>query len=84
MDQRQVFNNNQELLSIIRSISDQGLKASLLVDKEGLTRVEGSITSINEQEATEHTSIVIDDSYNCVLKEIIGINGIFRSDYSEC
>lgn len=83
MDQRQVFNNSQELLSIIRSVSSQGLKASLLVDKEGLTRVEGSITSINEQEAMDLT-IVIDDSYHCLLKEIIGINGIFRSDYSEC
>jgi hypothetical protein len=84
MDQRQTFDNSKELLSLVKSISDQKLKASLLIDKIGLTRVEGFITSINASVDIANTTIIIDGSDTILLKEIIGINGVFRSDYSEC
>ena len=84
MDQRQVFNNEEELLSYVTSISKGNLKAFLLVDKEGLTRVEGVITLISERDDIVNTSIEIDNRETVLLKEIIGINGLFRSDYSEC
>ncbi len=83
MDQRQTFNNNNELLSFVTSLSIEKLKVSLLIDNEGLTRVEGIITSIKQSGDIENTSIIIDNSDTILLKEIIGINGLFRSDYSE-
>jgi hypothetical protein len=55
-----------------------------LIDNEGLTRAEGIITSINEEDDIENTGIVLNDRDTVTLKEIIGINGLFRSDYSEC
>lgn len=84
MDQRQVFNDDQELLSFVILISNEKRKASLLVDKEGLTRVEGVITSVNEGNEIENISINIDNRETVLLKQIVGINGLFRSDYSEC
>lgn len=84
MDQRQVFNNDKELLSFVTLISSEKLKAFLLVDKDGLTRVEGAITLISEKDDIENTSINIDNRDTFLLKEIVGINGVFRSDYSEC
>lgn len=84
MDQRQVFNNNMELLDFVISIKNEKRKVSLLVDKDGLTRVEGVITSITESEKVENTSINVDNGETILLKQIIGINGLFRSDYSEC
>jgi len=84
MDQRQTFNDNNELLSFITSVSNEKIKASLLIDKEGLMRVEGVITSIDKHDDIKNTSITIDDKDKVLLKEIIGINGMFRSDYSEC
>jgi hypothetical protein len=84
MDQRQVFKNEQELLLIVSSISNEDLVAYLLIDKDGLTRIEGKITSLIKNDDIENTSIVVNDSVNILLKEIIGINGAFRSDFSEC
>lgn len=84
MDQRQTFNNNNELLSFVTSISNEKIKASLLIDREGLMRAEGVITSIDKHDDIENTSITISDRDTVLLKEIIGINGLFRSDYSEC
>lgn len=84
MDQRQVFNNDEELLSFVTLMSNQKLKAFLLIDRAGLTRVEGVITSIIEKDDIENTSIRIDNRDTICLNEIIGINGLFRSDYSEC
>lgn len=84
MDQRQTFADAKELLSIVSSIADQQLKASLLVDKAGLTRLEGFITSIKNSNDTAISSITVDDKDVVLLKDVIGVNGVFRSDYSEC
>lgn len=51
MDQRQIFHNNNELLSFVKSISVQEVKATLLIDKAGLSRVERFITSIKRPES---------------------------------
>ena len=84
MDQRQTFDDKQELLSFVTSISNEKIKAFLLVDKEGLTRVEGMITSVMQAGDIPDTRIIIDNGDTILLKEIIAINGLFRSDYSEC
>jgi hypothetical protein len=84
MDQRQVFSNEDELFSIVLTISEEKRTASLLIDQNGLTRLEGKITSINKSDRIENSYIAVDNNHNIYLKEIIGINGLFRSDYSEC
>jgi hypothetical protein len=84
MDQRQTFDNSAQLLAFVTTIADEKQTAFLLIDDEGLTRAEGIITSINGADDIENTSIVLNDRDTVILKEIIGIDGLFRSDYSEC
>jgi hypothetical protein len=56
----------------------------LLVDDDGLTRKEGIIRSITPAEATLMTKFTLDNGYSFLLNQLIAVNGIFRSDYSEC
>jgi len=84
MDQRQTFDNSHQLFEFVSSVFQQKQKAALLIDKEGLVRVEGLITAIKQQDDLDETGIVIDNGETVVLKQIIAINGLFRSDYSEC
>ena len=84
MDQRQTFKDSDQLFSLITEIFQQQQHASLLIDKEGLERVEGQITSIEPHIDVDKTIIYINDTTPVSIKEIIGINGLFRSDYSEC
>jgi hypothetical protein len=84
MDQRQTFNNSNELLTLLTSIFNDRQEAFLIIDREGLIRVSGLITSVKQSDVIENTVIGFDNGNTVLLKEIIGINGVFRSDYSEC
>ena len=84
MDQRQTFNNNNELFTFVTAFANDKPAVFLLIDRAGLTRLEGVITSINNNGDNENASITINNNDTVLLKEIIGINGLFRSDYSEC
>ena len=83
MDQRQTFKDSDQLFSFISQVFQLQQHASLLVDKDGLERIEGVITSIEPHIDVSETTIMIDDTTPVLIKEIIGINGLFRSDYSE-
>jgi len=84
MDQRQTFKDAQQLFSFISQIFQEKQTAALLIDKDGLTRVEGIITSIQPNANVEETLIKVDENTTFTIKEIIAVNGLFRSDYSEC
>ena len=84
MDQRQTFKDSDQLFSAISEIFQLQQHASLLIDKNGLERVEGVITSIEPHNDVNETTITIDETTPVLMKDIIGINGLFRSDYSEC
>ena len=84
MDQRQTFKDSDQLFSFISQVFQLQQYASLLIDRDGLERVGGVITSIEPHNDVNETTIIIDDTTPVLIKEIIGINGLFRSDYSEC
>ncbi len=84
MDQRQTFRDGDELFSFISEVFQQQQPAFLLIDRNGLKRVEGSITSITPHNQVDQTLIVLNDTIEVSIKEIMGINGIFRQEYSEC
>jgi hypothetical protein len=85
MDQRNTFNGTNQLLDIITSLFKQKGKASLIIDKEGLTRMEGLITKVEQNNNNiGETMIHLRPSNYFLLDEVIAINGVFRSDYSEC
>lgn len=85
MDQRQTFSNLTELAAILEQDNIRGLIAHLIIDRDGLTRVSGDIAGI-ETTIDGHGFINIDNGASTVvyLAEIVAVNGLFRSDYSEC
>ncbi len=84
MDQRQTFSDAYELLSFIETLQKDAAKASLLIDNDGLERLEGIITGITGNDDPNKTCITIDTKQEVTLDDIIAVNGLFRSDYSEC
>lgn len=84
MNQRQTFKDAQQLFSFVSQIFQQQECASLLIDRNGLERAEGTITDINPNDKVEEASIVLGGNNTILIKEIMGINGVFRSEYAEC
>ena len=72
------------LKTILLQLQQQNAVASLLVDEDGLTRREGVITNVEESNDLAATRITLDQTTNITLMQIIAVNGLFRSDYSEC
>lgn len=84
MDQRQTFGDAHELFSFIEAISKDAAKVSLLIDDHGVERLEGIITAITQNDDMNKTFITVDSNREVSLSNIIAVNGLFRSDYSEC
>jgi len=85
MDQRQTFGNLAELKAILEEDGVVSHIAYLIIDRDGLTRISGHITGV-EMTTDARSFIIIDSSPSHIvyLTEIVAINGLFRSDYSEC
>jgi hypothetical protein len=84
MDQRTTFKDVDQLMDIINVVFKEKAKASFIIDKEGLTRMEGLITNVEHNTSSARTVVHLQPSNYFHLDEVIAINGIFRSDYSEC
>jgi len=85
MDQRQTFSNAAELMNMINVLFTQQRKASFIIDQDGLTRTEGLIVKLEEKNGLiEETVVHLQPSLHFKLSQVIAVNGVFRSDYSEC
>lgn len=84
MDRRITFKDDKQLLSIFLDLEKQQQQASLLIDDEGLTRIEGNVNRIEQAENWGKTKIIIDSNEPIDLAQVIAVNGLFRDDYSEC
>ena len=84
MDQRTTFEDLNQLLAIVSDLHQHKEKASFIVDNDGLARIDGIITAIVPNDTIKKTSIHIHPTTRVQLENIIAVNGIFRSDYSEC
>ncbi len=73
----------QELRSLLTALHDEQREAALLVEHNGLTRVNGTIVSI-EDGAAGDTIIKLNDHEPVLMKEVVAVNGTFSSDYTEC
>lgn len=82
MDQRTVFQNFTELQELLTRL--QGQRASFILDHEGLTRLDGTITSLEPAADTQSSEFVLDGGPSFRLGQVIAVNGLFRWDYSEC
>jgi len=84
MDQRITFKDYQQLLSIFLNLQQQQQQAALLIDDEVLTKIEGKITGIQQNDDIGKSAITIDNKGHINLEQVIAVNGLFRDDYSEC
>lgn len=84
MDRRTTFRDNEELITFLAALQQENKKVSLLVDDEGIGRMEGRIVSIAKDQDLAHSSFTLDDNTKLLIKQVIAVNGNFRSDYSEC
>ena len=84
MDQRITFKDDQQLLSVFLSLEQQQQQTSLLIDNEGLTRIEGKVTCIEQTENIGKTKLSINNNEPIDLAQVSAVNGLFRDDYSEC
>lgn len=82
MDQRTIFQSYDELLDLLASL--QGTKVSFILDHEGLTRLDGTITAIKRTTDVQRSEFVLDGGPAFTLAQVIAVNGLFRWDYSEC
>ncbi len=84
MDSRITFDNLADLLEVLKETYLVGETASFMVDREGLSRVEGTVTGIEPGDSLGGFLIRLDNGESFFLGEVIAVNGIFRSDYTEC
>ncbi len=84
MDKRETFKDLQQLRQLLEDIYRQQKNASFLIDRQGLTRMEGMVLAIEKQETIYDTSVLLNNNERILLSEIVAVNGIFQSDYSEC
>lgn len=85
MDQRQTFGDLKELQALLEEVKHNDAPARLLIDKNGLERLNCHVLSIEENEKGQRSALLDSDLFPAILlKEIVAVNGIFRSDYSEC
>lgn len=82
MDQRTTFQNFRQLQELLTGL--QGSHASFIVDHEGLTRLEGTITALTPADDARQSLLVLDGRTTLHLHQIIAVNGLFRWDYTEC
>lgn len=82
MDQRTTFRDYTELFGLLENL--RGVKASFLLDHEGLTRLDGTVTSLTQAGDPAQSMLVLDDGPSFRLAQVIAVNGTFRWDYSEC
>jgi hypothetical protein len=78
MDCRDTISKDQGFLKILHEELQSKKKVNLLVDTDGLNRLEGHIVAVRED------SIEMDNNVVVPLTQIVAINGVFSADFSEC
>lgn len=82
MDTRITLNNKESFSRVLKDLYAAHNKASILYDKNGLTRYEGMILGVNEDAG--QSSVQLDAGLEIPLSSVVAVNGVFSSDYCEC
>ena len=82
MDCRLTIDKKTGFLKMLQEAFASRKPVNMLLDDEGLTRANGTITSINTKENA--TVITLNDHTNISMDKLVAINGIFSDDFSEC
>lgn len=82
MDCRVTLRSNETFLEMLTAAQLCGQKVYLLVDDNGISRMEGFIRHIGSSGGTSF--IELDNYVKVEISKIAAVNGIFLSAYSEC
>ncbi|HEY6976669.1 MAG TPA: hypothetical protein VH396_10295 [Chitinophagaceae bacterium] len=80
-DIRETLPAKESFHEIIRSLYQKKDPVNILYDDNGLTRANGYIKYLNENELSY---LILDNNARININSIVAVNGIFASDYSEC
>lgn len=84
MDVRNTVVTPEVFLDVLLEYQENHQDVSLLIEKDGLTRAEGHIVNIHAEKDFLKSKIELDNGSSFVLEDVVAVNGMFRSDYSEC
>ena len=84
MDSRDTLVVTETFLSMLTQLHQERQKVALLADSDGITRYEGYLTAINEAPNKRKSTLVLDNGTTLLVDQVVAVNGVFRSDYSEC
>lgn len=82
MDQRITLEANETFESLLQSLKEKGEIARVLFDNNGLERAEGVIAAIDGNAGAPY--FTLNNGKKISIDSLIGVNGIFKADYSEC
>ncbi|OJU23205.1 MAG: hypothetical protein BGN92_09400 [Sphingobacteriales bacterium 41-5] len=82
MDQRLTLKKNEKFDAVLHEIQSSNDTARILYDAKGMERAEGLIKDLNLDDAEPF--VVLDNGTTIFINSIIGVNGIFKDDYTEC
>jgi hypothetical protein len=82
MDKRETLVVHASFLELLENLKATQQKASLLVDDGGIGRQEGLVVAIIKDD--NGTWVHLNNGQIIKLENIVAVNGLFLSDYSEC
>ncbi len=82
MDQRTTIDVNEDFEALVLQAQRENVMASFIVDDNGLERAEGHISEIKGAEG--HKIVVLDNGQEFPVSSIMGLNGMFCSDFTCC
>jgi hypothetical protein len=82
MDSRLTLKTTDTFLGLLNTSYHAAEKVYLLIEEDGMTRVEGLVKSISEN--VSDPFLVLQDDKKIFIKNIIAVNGIFLPEYGEC
>lgn len=82
MDCRLTLKTSETFLDLLNASAQKKEKVNLLIDENGMTRMEGLIRAMHNNKGI--VSIEMENGDKIELNKIIAVNGIFLPEYGEC
>ncbi|MET0464523.1 MAG: hypothetical protein ABW007_15265 [Chitinophagaceae bacterium] len=81
-DTRQTIPNGASFFTQLETLFQSKQVAGLLYEDHGVTRANGIITALYKEDGREW--LELEGGLKIAVDTIYALNGVFRSDYSEC
>lgn len=81
-DKRETNPVNGSFLEQVKTLFEAGQKCAILYEDNGVTRANGLITALFEQDGKWRMRL--NDTIELNVDSLYAVNGTFSSDYSEC